>query len=125
MTMIKTNELRIGNWIDFKGQLKQIVIPKDLEVVHSYGHEFIPIKITPKMLETFGFERDDDDSDGSIYYRLREPGVNSYYSISNDGQSNCFHIESGTGDNATVHNMNNLHEMQNLYFALTEYEMSF
>lgn len=136
--MIKANELRVGNKVKctisndagiyevlaitmWEGQAfnpmividrcpKQTVTEKQLK----------PISLTPEILISFGFEKDHTD-DGEIYYSLRL-SKNRHHDL-------CF---LSTNKDTAVYlfpydgeefNYKYLHEIQNLYFALTKEEL--
>jgi hypothetical protein len=127
--MIKANELRLGNWVHFTNSLGtemnfQInvfhlayMVEADPDYVqHGYGIKYIEgsikgIALTPEILEKSGFVNEEsdrgwtflgfaliEDTDGLFW--LNEE---VYFSI-----TPCLH----------------LHQLQNLYFALTGQELS-
>jgi hypothetical protein len=51
--MIQANELRIGNWISYKGNTYQV---KPQEFSMSYLEHSDPILLTPEILKQAGFE---------------------------------------------------------------------
>lgn len=93
--MIKANELRIGNWVMLAGTYWQIGFAKEIDV-----HHFEPIELTPEILEKIKFS-------GMIFP--------AQLSVSNTGKyywGNVVDIE-----------IKHLHQLQNLYFALTGTEL--
>jgi len=122
--MIAANELRIGNFILFKqfgkgegkvGQMK----PGDFGRVKyddPEESEYHPIPLSPEWLERCGFEKREKTEDGEywgifnftlIYARHDEDGYGWFL----NGYHNDCHIEY-------------VHQLQNLYFALTGEELT-
>lgn len=114
--MIKANELRIGNWVawdsgatspDIKRQLK----PDDFELAERDGsfNNAEPIPLTPEILEIAGFRHEVHD-DVSYYIQsnvwLCHVGDNWYLAERVDNKPFLY-----------------LHQLQNLFFALTGTEL--
>jgi len=104
--MILTNELRIGNWVlsDRPIQIKSLTyqLPELL---------YIPIRLTPEILERCGFEPFNADyrkGNFKIY-----SGHHEFFFWYNDFEEN------ETGEVK----LNYLHQLQNLYFTLTGNEL--
>ena len=133
--MIQARELRIGNWVEWvypnrnnqpnKFQFCQIEsIRTSLVGVlgSAYGYDQIqPIPLTPEILEKCGFER---RNYGWIINKLKE---------ANDSYFGLFYINDNAGDLSLKLNsaycpcaeIKHLHQLQNLYFALTGEELTF
>jgi hypothetical protein len=121
---MKTNELRIGNWFIEKGNVKQF----DGDFYHLLG--CTPIPLTTNWLEKFGFEKNKDKrwmrgkSRYTIFY-------SEYYAT---GEDNCmWRIEYHDTDygrneykdcNQWGDVIKYVHQLQNLYFALTGEELT-
>lgn len=136
--MIQAQELRIGNWVMDRGNKKwQIdcwessnkVAAKmpylgDVIGMTMYGHpltedvEYLnPIPITPEILEKCGFVK--DNSYGHPTF------VEKYHVELNQHLSVTFiHNEWRVFDIAPNLELNSLHQLQNLYFALTGEELT-
>jgi hypothetical protein len=125
--MMKTNELRIGNRIKYCDDGKECIITgipganldvQGLEVLFDDGEEtwieldqFEPIPLTEEWLERMGFTYEDEE----IYYiRLDENNVLAYDLTDKDFAVTGLWAE---------HKINHVHELQNLYFALTGEEL--
>ena len=130
--MIQANELRIGNWIlDRGGKQWQIdcweapnkVAAKspymgELFEKPIYGHplteevEFLqPIPLTPEILEKCGFIMVKED----FWQKLNVTII-----LTKDGNNLCFvYVEE------ILNAPKSLHQLQNLYFALTGEELTF
>lgn len=112
---MKANELRIGNYfLSYGVDLKQIErLNKDKIII-----DFHPIPLTEEWLVKFGFLLQTDDSD--------EPDnlCKTFWSIPNhdefnyDSETKEF-IHCGMGLVKITH----IHQLQNLYFALTGEEL--
>lgn len=130
--MINPNELRIGNlvycntsdlvvkvqWphpaqlvVDIKGPFVRC------EYTHGDLEEFDPIPLTPEWLGRFGFKKPIRRE----YYELN--GICICHEEDNDFK--LIHEEVHEGDIITIGSpFQNLHELQNLYFALTGEELT-
>lgn len=116
---MKANELRIGNWVRCKiyNGNNDVIIPFAFQE-YSYIHLFEPIPITPKILERAGF--------GRIDYYAGNPfriGINldNHFLL-------CYHDAVAMGCDDSFYNeafphVKYLHQLQNLYFALTGTEL--
>ena len=107
--MIKANEYRIGNWVS-NGEVEFQLTSKDIYHLDIYVNRVIanPIPITPEWLERMGFEKQTDWSYyfDDIYFSYNETGdltcrLRYYKTI-------CYYV----------------HQIQNLYFALTGEEIT-
>ena len=117
--MIKANELRIGNYLhDFHGQLIVEVtwdIIKDLQQNIKF-HPPKPIPLTPEILEKAGFKKDENKANvfsngNELLIEVTEKGFQSV-------------IESDWPELIDIGNpIHYLHQLQNLYFALTGTEL--
>ena len=110
--MIKANELRIGNYVFDK--LKQCLIKihsaNGISNVESNPNEYNPVEITEEMLLKLGFDK---KNNGEL--------INSGYSItfSTFGYPHFWISE------FSYIIILYIHELQNLYFALTGSELFF
>jgi hypothetical protein len=124
--MINANELRIGNWIkhgespgmhEFPNTLFQVSTDLFYDIARGHISEYHlePIPLTPELLEKCGFEKRP-----MAYMRLKS---DSFY-ISVRTKHMTFAISKS--DKATwrlMVNIKYLHQLQNLYFALTGKEL--
>lgn len=125
--MIQANELRIGNWVKAPLWRNEGMHPQKVySIKQIWGEYFInydfketgcefgakvesevdPIKLTKEILLNCGFEQD------SLHY-FKNNGV--IISVEDN------HFEAFLGNNVVV--LNYLHQLQNLYFALTNEEL--
>jgi hypothetical protein len=127
--MIKATELRIGNWVLVCGV--EIVIFSmapttngrtwgfnlfEGEMPSFYDHECEPIPLTPEILERCGFE-EIYKSDFTIRFDYKLNGkIGAGWNLINGH----FHVRY-IGEKFT--HVKHLHQLQNLYFALTGREL--
>jgi hypothetical protein len=111
--MINANELRIGNWVTYKGQSDRI---ERNDFAQTYLDRYEPIPITSKILKKCGFEKQEDGDGGYYHELLSENGV-LFIEGDKKGYTDVF-ID--MWENIRVRY---LHQLQNLYFALTNSEL--
>ena len=116
--MIDVKELRIGNIVSRRGSHEELAVDIDLFIkISRHPIFFEPIKLTEEWLLKFGFAKDEDQlkwgyldfTKGSIYIRLNIDST--FY---RDGHK-CL------GD---MKHLKCVHQLQNLYFALTGTELT-
>jgi hypothetical protein len=129
---MKANELRIGNYLDYYGQnvivlelLKNdnaefgyfnnsIVFNRKLTEKHSPK----PIKLTKEWLIKFGFEKDGVLIDYAVCLSNEKIlGVDL-----KNKRAHCYHIIPSV-QGANLCSLEYVHQLQNLYFALTNKEL--
>ncbi len=98
--MIKSNELRVGNIVENRG-VEYVADFITIQMAHNYN----PITLTPEILEKV-------DWNGYVKFH-----INSYFSI--DDVGHFYYRNDYTGIN-----VNHVHQLQNLYFALTGNELT-
>ena len=116
---ILANELRIGNWVIIisTGQIacitsvdKNIGVKVNNSPIYLSIDDIKPIPVTEEILLKCGFEKDNEYfSLKNLHYNIE----NKRFYIGND------HVSSGHNDAYILH----LHQLQNLYFALTNQEL--
>lgn len=113
--MIKANELRIGNWIRvFGGYAKVKLIPSELPIE--------PIPLTPEILEKCGFVEDR----GNYWVDL----MTHYLELINKLQgwfpvyAQTPELSSEAEQRVLLNRIDYLHQLQNLFFALTGTELN-
>lgn len=116
---MEANELRIGNYLEFTDTMVCAVTSirsKNEFVVNdqwsSYATEVRPIPLTEKWLLKFGFEKHGE------WYCIRG---NNMLSINVSIKHNKTTV--GENEEYEIDNMNFVHQLQNLYFALTGTEL--
>ena len=131
---MKANEFRIGNTIDVSGIICNITCLEEQRLTTDYqdhwylGYDEIdPIPLTRKLLLKIGFE-----NWGAVY--PAETGLNTIrYVLHNviDGTSNFeIHIDDNKfypcvdNDACCWYDFKYVHQLQNLYYALTGHELT-
>jgi len=122
---LQANELRIGNLLMYGNRMavvsaifKSHFRCESLEQIdfgNSLQSNFQPIPLTPEILEKCGFDNDDNDFLNTIDER-------SSLHINLEKQRTL--IESYDGI-IKLNNIKHLHQLQNLYFALTGEELEY
>ena len=112
---MKASELRIGNWFN-NGDSNYVVDSSWFcDYLGSLGEHFTvnPIPLTEEWLLKFGFEKkiNDDDFD----YWLKGEFDDTFLCEHADGF--CYNFGFG-------HELKHVHQLQNLYFALTGEELT-
>ena len=118
--MINANELRIGNYINvYDGvgpKYMYQVTGYDIDEIDGDGTDCFPIPLTPEILEKCGAEKEHNG-----WYKI---------SICNDWSYIFWERRAGFELSVNKHsimltNIQYLHQLQNLYFALTNSELTF
>lgn len=127
---MKANELRIGNlvYFDFNGKSDlHIIIPRDIHVMNlcEIGKEesecYKPIPLTKEWLLKFRFELQYGFGGIKRYYKDRyliENGISMFF---DNGFS--FRITTDAQNSTHASSVKYVHQLQNLYFALTSKEL--
>lgn len=110
--MIQANELRIGNWVNHVNEYPAQIRAYDFE--HSNFHKINPIPLTPEVLEKCGFVGVKSRVNDSIH-KYRKGGIEIFL----PEYGFCYY----DGDCWTI--VKSLHQLQNLYFALTGEELEY
>ena len=130
---MKTNELRIGNWIKYEDKLVQVVQLSSLMIlcqrdenqflVNCAPKEFQPIELTEEVLVNIGFEKIND-----CYTLQNEYICFAYYKdsfkqelvagVKRKGKCLC-HI-----NELKNYDIKYLHQLQNAYYCLTSEELN-
>lgn len=125
--MIKSNELRIGNWVNGAGVGAGIVRSIGEDVVYVFAKycyfsfslkDIEPIPLTPEILEKCGFV---DPANNGLGLRLPLDEVDEFCWYKHDNTIRYQTIGSGY---TRAMNIQHLHQLQNLLFALTGTELN-
>jgi hypothetical protein len=113
---MKENELRIGNLVYFNGNLEKI----DLDSFHGIAtydcfDSYNPIQLTIEWLIKFGFEHELNQYENHFV----NPD-NSWLIFEFDTDEKKWYCSNGR----TIANLEYVHQLQNLYFALTGEELT-
>lgn len=130
--MIQANELRIGNYYMYAGndgivyakvntiQYNQFGLLSDCDGV-NFGI-CAPIPITEEWLLKFGFKKDEFILKFSVGLFWCINNCDDSFYIDFDEDFRGFYI--GLNGYGYLKNINHIHELQNLYFALTNKELN-
>ena len=134
---MKATELRIGNYIDYTTKREIVTMQTTYEyirLIHNGNKNFKPIKLTEEWLLKFGFKKYPDcrDTFQQIYYDSYQFEIDRFtivsFSIQQDNKSliKC-NYDRGyrSEDNKKNYYIKYVHQLQNLYFALTNEELTF
>ncbi len=114
---MKANELRIGNWLQRLDDSFFQVDANDFKIIGEIPEKLrpLPIKLTEEWLLKFGFKkREDGDFD---LFDFSEVDI----VITNPNNSNVWKCD---GICFSVGCLEYVHQLQNLYFALTGEELT-
>ncbi len=139
---MKANELRIGNLVshhDFEGYFPKVIgiksngvvileMPTGFGELHSADYE--PIPLTEEWLLNFGFEKFVYDSEETGYgteYKLK--ASEDVFMVYSDDFSLGLYSDESREENdmaviPTYEHIKHVHQLQNLYFALTGEELT-
>src|SRR5574343_389431 len=110
--MIHANELRIGNWVKI-GQFYTTIC-----FINGDEDYFEPIPLTPEIFEKAGFKYDEGMESYDLFTSSGLISIATDYSFFIGDN----HLECGfAGGNKSL--VKYLHQLQNLYFALTGEEL--
>lgn len=125
--MIKIEELRVGNWVLWNGEYVNVYgLEKALErfertkINDLYIEDFEPIPLTEEILLKCGFE-DEDGGFGRwlrLDYDIHNKNRHMLYKIGIERIEMC-----SKGMTTADAPLKHLHQLQNLYFALTGQEL--
>ncbi len=127
--MIKANEVRVGNWVRNYSSDKSWFID---DIVTGHWDPFSElysraegIPLTPEILEKCGFEKNRSDE----YVYSMQPDFHLSISFYKTGIFPMLikdsEFSNGEAQAIGLQKINYLHQLQNLYFALTGEELNF
>jgi hypothetical protein len=109
---MKANELRIGNYVyDTLGKVNKIDLEAITYIVKELHNQVKPIPLTEEWLFNFGFEI------GYNQKKMLDVYCKDFGLLIERSNSNNFYYK-----NVNIHSV---HQLQNLYFALTGIELTF
>ena len=118
-------EIRIGNWIIGNGKEFQVYAETFADIESTYG-EFKPIPLTEEWLVKMGFEI---DRTGDLSIMINSAVTHLFFNKVKDFFYPMILVEaefSGLGSNCVgLNSIQYVHQLQNLYFALTGEELIF
>ena len=119
---MKSNELRIGNYLQIDSLTDGSNTIVDIDLFHlneigSIKYQYNPIPLTEEWLIKFGF-----------YISNRKGSTITDYVIVKDNfgyfEVFCIDITKGLGFAGCKYKIKHVHQLQNLYFALTNEELT-
>lgn len=132
---MNATELRIGNIVFYNGENGKnepvryycTINGADLRIMQddeNYLKSHEPIALTPELLEKCGFEKSEYESN---VFEHKGSGLILVYDRGYDEEGRHWHygedFEKGNGTSALWKAIDFLHQLQNLYFALTGEEL--
>ena len=112
---MKANELRIGNYVEYSGELVNIVgITEEHPFINMITIDYLeyeeirPIPLTEEWLIKFGFEHHKHQEDMYFISGMQVWNCNDLFMCNKNGII-----------------LNSVHRLQNLYFALTKEELTY
>jgi len=130
--MINANELRVGNWVKLNDQedgklVKFKYFSENLRVAFFYKEvmgEFTAniagIELSPEILEKCGLKNGNSELDRNVFY-----STNKHLAQFSVNISGSFGIYVGVFIALRSVHLEYLHQLQNLYFALTNEELNY
>lgn len=116
--MIQPNELRLGNWVKQDGDIEQVTF-KTFELLNDLDTYYVDaIPLTEERLLKCGFEK--LDRNGELYFLNGD-----CFELHQFNQYGHFSYTCGDNikGNFVSTRVDSLHQLQNLYFALTGKEL--
>ena len=109
---MKPEELRIGNWVQYGGCLVNKGLPHEIEAVDFWDgtQDYRPLPLTEEWLLKFGFKKDKTWT-GDVFENKK-------------GDRVCLGAQMYVAsESVKVDCPKNVHQLQNLYYALTGEEL--
>jgi hypothetical protein len=131
MPNIKANELRIGNLVDLGNRIAKVIeinhlacVVVDLEETQDTIEDYErtkPIPLTEEWLVNFGFVKQDYNMSGCDIYQLKN--IIIMKSFINPERKLGITVKGISPPTWSLKDLIYVHELQNLYFALTGEEL--
>lgn len=134
---MKTNELRIGNLITFENELIEVNYITTVSIGWNYSNfaplcikdAFKPIPLTEDWLLKFGFEKLDlkhsDDSISKDVYKNYPILIKDNLLYEDEGRYIAARFSPGEINKVNfITHIDYIHQLQNLYFALTQKQLT-
>ncbi len=113
--MIQASELRINNWIFLIDKNKNYQITAhDIEEIEGYPEQANPVPLSPELLEKAGFEKETKFDEPHDYWFKKEMRTFAKERM-------YIYLPYGLFDSMAP--CKYLHQLQNLYYALTGTEL--
>lgn len=122
--MIPETELRVGNWYRQlnSGELSQVTLFLLGEIAddESYLDHLMPISLCATIFKKCGFEKSDDEYGGWLSPPIHRDQPNTFYQIRFREDAFGYYYEG-----SLIRRIKYLHQMQNVFFWLSEKEIEF
>lgn len=124
--MVDVKELRIGNWVYYLGcraKINSISVSSSCGYVSTFSSGIVtqnqiePIPLTEDLILKCGFTESYSDSKGYIYSINGVKFLRCFFDIPS------FFIETEEDDDLFNRPIDNLHQLQNIYYALIGQEL--
>jgi hypothetical protein len=124
---MKASELRIGNWVNclkiVDGDKIREISCWDFGTYLSTNPEYYsPIQLTEEWLEKFGFEKQDYNMSGCDIYKLKNIIIMKSF-VNPERKNMGITVEGISPPTWSLADLYFVHQLQNLYFALTGEEL--
>ena len=122
---MKATELRIGNYIDYETEREIVTMQITYEyirLIHNGNKNFKPIPLTEEWLLKFGFEKEVEYKkkiNFSRFHLFQINASNPYNDNENEFKVNFYQSK----QTVELCRIKHVHQLQNLYFALTNEEL--
>lgn len=122
--MVKANELRVGNWVNILKTVPVLITGNHIQSISEGDADYKPIPLTPEILEKCGFRKYKDDSGGKVFKSFRYNNLCIEYRTKKSRGMIVWH-DSNDDYGITLPSISiiSLHQLQNLYYALTGEEL--
>jgi len=120
---MKANELRTGNYLDYRLKDNKIVVSwedlREFDRKEQYVLDsiYLPIPLTEEWLIKFGFGKSEFDNEMIDNVSLKDIVINCNY------ERGGVELE-GETESQYLNHIKHVHQLQNLYFALTNEELT-
>ena len=122
---MKAQELRIGNWYLGNGDYPEQITSKDIVELSDdpLDDYYEPMPLTEEWLLNFGFEQYGHKNENNPMELRVKDIVFHIYSPSKDHNKKHWHTTASNGFSHRELDVKHVHQLQNLYFALTGEEL--
>tara|TARA_R110000850_G_scaffold146543_1_gene268683 strand:- start:54 stop:449 length:396 start_codon:yes stop_codon:yes gene_type:complete len=127
---MKSKELRIGNYVIYNSEVVKVNSVGRVYLSHKkkyVSHKILvknysPIPLTEEWLLKFGFDKDSNNDYCIKGFHLEDRNIDTFLSVEKilklKDNFGCWYFE------AYLRELKNVHQLQNLYFALTNEELT-
>lgn len=125
---MKATELRIGNYVSNNGFIPYEINSIDILHCVKFENSFEPIPLTEEWLLNFGFEKEEIDTEDFFEIKYKKQiNEDIFINYADDFSCSLYYNEERSGKDIGVlpkwQQINTVHGLQNLHFALTGEEL--